>query len=112
MKKIIATIFLGMVIFLQLPAQTRLRVQKEVRSTMNDFMSDLSIVNEDRKNSDMYIRAIADNYGSPDYFLYNGKQMKSFDLWIKNYCMIQLHGMWVEHAIDILEQTFRKGISL
>ena len=56
----------------------------------------------------MNTKNIANTYGSPEYFLRNGKEMESFQKWIETYSKIQILGESVQHECHILKQTVQK----
>ena len=89
-------------------AQPKSQVISDVIYTMQDFEADLNYINEDKDYGAEALQGMGHTYGSPDYFIYNGKQMDSFRQWLEGYCFRQLGGEYVEHTFMILQKTFMK----
>ncbi len=108
MRIICFTIIWLLGLITQVNAQTKAQIISDVRSTMEDFMADLSLVNEDKENSQQLLLDIADTYGSSEYFMRDNRQMNSFLSWLDSYCNIQLNGQVVQHTLTIQEQSLKK----
>ena len=54
------------------------------------------------------IESVSTTFGSPDYFLFNGRQMDSFKAWLESYCNEWLRQGYVEHQLQIKQQTIEK----
>lgn len=107
MKKYICFI-LALVFPLAFFAQTKSQVTSDITYTMSDFMSDVSCLNEDPEYVMQNIESVSTTFGSPDYFLYNGRQMDSFKAWLESYCNEWLRQGYVEHQLQIKQQTIEK----
>ena len=107
MKKYICFI-LALVFPLVLSAQTKSQVTSDITYTMSDFMSDVSCLNEDPEYVMQNIESVSTTFGSPDYFLFNGRQMDSFKAWLESYCNEWFRQGYVEHQLQIKQQTIEK----
>ena len=108
MKRILFTILGLLILILQLEAQTKSQVISDVIKTMDDFAADISFINENSEYADDNIHSVSKMFGSPDYFLYNDKQIDSFQKWLKEYCYVGLNRTYVEHSFRIKQHTFEK----
>lgn len=108
MKKIAFLVLLSIMSVGLAFSQNRSQVLADIRFTMEDFMADLNFINEDRLYFNRRLDNLAASFGSPEYFIRNGKKTVSFRNWFKNYCTHDIQGLEIEHSIDILEKTFRK----
>lgn len=108
MKKIGVILMLMWMFVPELVAQSRLQVISDIKKTMDDFISDLSYVNEIPSAALDNISGISYNYGSADYFLYNNQQMPSFKKWLEEYCFKGLKKNYVVHSIEVLDMTVEK----
>jgi len=108
--KYLSFILAALMAFSSVPAeaQNKLQVLVGLRTTMQDFASDLNNINEDRMNIQQNVTYVADTYGTPESFTFNGTKMASFHYWLTTYCSIQLQGKWAQHTIEVLQQTVRK----
>lgn len=91
-----------------LVGQTKSQVISDITNTMDDFASDLSFVNENQEYSTENIQSISRTFGSADYFIYNNRQMSSFQEWMEEYCFRILNKEFVSHTIQIIQQTVEK----
>ena len=109
MKKLILSLLLIIGSLAMTHAQTnKTQVTTDLSNTMADFMSDLNFIMEDNENLDEKLDNTAGSFGSPEYFIHNGKQMKSFRQWLHDYCVTKLGGKPVMHAIKIQQNTITK----
>ena len=69
MKKIILTLLLIIGSLASTNAQTNSQVQTDISYTIQDFLSELNYINDDKENFQMNTKNIANTYGSPEYFL-------------------------------------------
>ena len=108
MKKFFIIIICLMTCIPQMDAQTKSQVISDITYTMDDFASDLSFVNERPDFAVSNIQSISHTFGSADYFLYNGRQISSFQKWIEEYCFQGLRKEFVGHTFKIIQQTVEK----
>ena len=108
MKKLIFSLLLTIGSLATTHAQTKSQVIADISYTMEDFMGDLSNINDRDNILIEHINNMNQNFGPPSYFIYKGKQQDSFRNWLKNYAEIELHGEAVEHSLEIQESSLRK----
>lgn len=89
-------------------AQNKAQIATDIRYTMDDFMSDLNFISEDKQYFEDNVNSMAKTYGSQTYFIRNGQQMPSFQRWIKDYCTEILRMGEVNHILAIQEPSVRK----
>ena len=107
MKKFWSIIIVVLATVMQIQAQVKSLVISDVTYTLEDFAADLSNINDRVELIEENIHSVSHTFGSPNYFLYNGKQMPSFQQWLADY-ISSLDGQRTEHTIDILQQSFEK----
>lgn len=89
-------------------AQQKSLILSDIRLTMQDFMSDISNINEDKKYFKENLQSLSQTYASDTYFMSNGVQQNSFYSWAEEYCTLHLTGLAVQHSLDILEHSLQK----
>ena len=89
-------------------AQDHRSVLHDINLTMKEFMADLSNIYVDKDIYEQKFQYIAEAFGYPEYFIFNGEQMRSFEHWMKTYCKVQLRGEEVEHTMNIKDMTLCK----
>ena len=90
-------------------AQSKTQVLEDIRATMGDFISDLNNagdVSENDRHQAIYNMDVT--FGSPEYFMYNGKQMESLQSWLQFYFKDVLRNLNVQHTLTIKEQSLTK----
>lgn len=93
---------------LPVQAQQKSQILSDIRLTMQDFVADISNINEDKKYFKENLLALSQTYASDTYFMSNGVQQSSFLAWAEEYCTMHLMGLVVQHTIDILENSLQK----
>ena len=109
MKKLVFSLLLIIGSLATTFAQTnKTQVTTDLSNTMADFISDLNFIMEDNENLDEKLDNTAGSFGSPEYFIHNGKQMESFRQWLHDYCVTEMGGKPVMHALEIQQNTITK----
>lgn len=93
---------------LPVQAQQKSQILSDIRLTMQDFMADISNINEDKQYFKDNLQSLSQTYASDTYFMSNGVQQSSFMVWAEEYCTLHLTGLSVLHDIDILEHSLQK----
>lgn len=90
-------------------AQNKTQVLVDIRATMGDFISDLNnagdVSDKDRQQT---IYNMGKTFGSPEYFMYNGKQRGSLQSWLQSYFKDNIRDVDVQHTLTIKEQSLVK----
>jgi len=108
MKKVILSLLLCIIATVGMNAQSKTQLATDLRHTMDDFMAELSMLNEDPTGIHRNIENFATTFASSAYFVYNGKQTQSFKEWAEAYCTSQLKGQSISHTLVIQENTIAK----
>ena len=108
MKKLILSLLLCVIALAQIQAQTKSQILSDLRLTMQDFMSELNYINEDKDNLSQNIKEVSRTFGSDEYFMLNGKNEMTFGDWIGHYCTSGLHGRNISYSISVQENTVAK----
>jgi len=106
--KFILWIGIFLITVLPLRAQQKSQILSDIRLTMQDFMADISNINEEKQYFKENLRSLSQTYSAGTYFMCNGIQQPSFLAWAEEYCTLHLAELPVQHTIDILEHSFQK----
>ncbi len=90
-------------------AQTKTQVLVDIHATMGDFISDLNNagdVSDNDRHQAIYNMDVT--FGSPEYFMYNGKQRGSLQSWLQSYFKDNIRDVDVQHTLTIKEQSLVK----
>lgn len=101
-------IILALILPMTLVGQTKSQVISDITNTMDDFASDLSFVNENQEYAAENIQSISRTFGSADYFIFNNRQMSSFQEWMEEYCFQVMNKEYASHTFQIIQQTVEK----
>lgn len=107
MKHLLIIIW-ALILPITLAGQTKSQIVSDITNTLNDFASDLSFVNERPDFAIANIQSISQTFGSAEYFLYNKRQVSSFQKWIEEYCFQVLNKEYVGHTFKIIQQSVEK----
>ena len=108
MKKLIFSLLLTIGSLATTHAQTKSQVWKDFSASMQDFVPMLNELNGTPDQLEENAQALAEIYGSPEYFIRNNKQMDSFAQWIEDYCKEDLQGELLMHRVIADEETLQK----
>ena len=108
MKNRILFLLLCIIMVINLSAQTKSQVLVDIRFTLNDFMADLCIANENQSLNKNYIEDISETFGNSEYFIRNGQNTQSFQEWLDGYCKLKINSEPIQHTVIVLEQTLKK----
>lgn len=89
-------------------AESKSQILADITSTMNDFIADVNFLCEDEENVKQKISSLTKAFGSDTYFIFNGKQMESMEVWMQQYYNECMHRQGTVHKLTIKQQTLEK----
>lgn len=108
MKNRLFTLLLCITAAINLSAQTKSLVRSDIIATMNDFVADLNAVFEQDSDWQLDIESICNTYGYAEYFIFNDKNMDSFQQWLEKYLITFTPQEKIQYSIRMLDQTLEK----
>lgn len=104
-KLIRPQLFLFFLFSVPVIGQNEIEIKQKIQSSLENFMSDLSYVNDE--DEPILASTIASEFGGGNYFIFNGREMK-LEHFIEDYCHSDLQRQIVNHTLVLTREGIVK----